>query len=154
MSHAMDPVRHHIVVEAPQERAFRVFTEGMNLWWPRTHKIGKAALKTAVLELKADGRWYEIDDDGSQCQWGKVLVWEPPRRLVLAWQINGQWQYDPKLVTEVEITFKAEGPQRTRVELEHRNLDRFGEAAEMIRKAFDAPDGWPGTLRDFAKAAA
>jgi uncharacterized protein YndB with AHSA1/START domain len=154
MSHAMEPVRHHIVVEAPQERAFRVFTEGMNSWWPRTHKIGKAALKTAVLELKADGRWYEIDEDGSQCQWGKVLVWEPPRRLVLAWQINGQWQYDPKLVTEVEITFKAEGPQRTLVELEHRNLDRFGEAAEMIRKAFDSPDGWPGTLRDFAKAAA
>jgi uncharacterized protein YndB with AHSA1/START domain len=154
MSQTMQPIRHHIVVEAPQERAFRVFTEGMNTWWPRAHKIGKAALKTAVLEQKINGRWYEIDDDGSQCEWGKVLVWEPPERLVLAWQINGQWQYDPKLVTEVEVVFKAEGPRRTRVELEHRNLDRFGEAAEMIRKTFDSPDGWPGTLRDFAKATA
>jgi hypothetical protein len=73
---------------------------------------------------------------------------------VLAWQITGQWQYDPALLTEVEIVFKAEGPQRTRVELEHRNMDRFGEAAEMVRKTFDASGGWPGTLRDFGKAAA
>jgi uncharacterized protein YndB with AHSA1/START domain len=154
MSQAMEPVRHHIVVEAAQETAFRVFTEGMNTWWPRAHKIGKAALKTAVLEPKVNGRWYEIGEDGSQCEWGKVLAWEPPKRLLLAWQINGQWQYDPKLVTEVEIAFKAEGAQRTRVELEHRNLDRFGDAAEMVRKAFDAPDGWAGSLRDFAKAVA
>jgi hypothetical protein len=151
----MQPVRHHIVVEAAQEHAFRVFTEGMNTWWPRTHKIGKGALKTAVLEQKISGRWYEIDEDGSHCEWGKVLVWEPPKRLVLAWQITGQWQYDPTLLTEVEIVFKAEGPQRTRVELEHRNMDRFGEAAEMVRKAFDTPGGgWHGALRDFAKAAA
>jgi uncharacterized protein YndB with AHSA1/START domain len=148
----MEPVRYEVVVEAPQEKAFRVFTEGMNNWWSRTHKIGKGALKTAVLEPRVNGRWYEIDDDGSQCEWGKVLVWEPPRRLVLAWQINGQWQFDPELVTEVEVVFRAEGPGRTRVELEHRNLDRFGAAAEAIRKAFSAPDGWPGLLGNFGKS--
>ena len=98
-----DAVRRQIVVEASPARAFAAFTEQLDAWWPRTHKIGKAPMKRAVMETKAGGRWFEIDDDGSECNWGKVLAWEPPRRLVLAWQINGRWQYDANLVTEVVV---------------------------------------------------
>ena len=144
-------VRKQITVEALPEHAFRVFTEQLDRWWPRGHHIGKSALKTAVLEPRAGGRWYEVGEDGSECDWGRVLVWDPPRRLVLAWQINGQWQFDPNLVTEVEAVFVADGAGRTRVELEHRNLDRFGEFAEPVAKAFDSDDGWFGILKQFAK---
>jgi uncharacterized protein YndB with AHSA1/START domain len=151
---AVEAVRKEIVVEAPQERAFRVFTEGLDRWWPRAHHIGKAELKEAVLEPRAGGRWYERGIDGSECLWGKVLVYEPPRRLVLAWQLNAQWQYDETLSTEVEVRFTAEGPRRTRVELEHRDLERFGSQMDAVRKAFESPDGWTGILAEYAKRAA
>lgn len=150
---SVEVVRKEIVVEAPLEHAFRTFTEGMDRWWPRAHHIGKAELKEAVLELRAGGRWYERGVDGSECLWGKVLVYELPRRLVLAWQINGQWQYDETLLTEVEVRFTSEGPRRTRVELEHRHLERFGEHADAVRKAFDSTNGWPGLLAAFEKIA-
>jgi uncharacterized protein YndB with AHSA1/START domain len=91
--------------------------------------------------------------DGSQCEWGKVLVWDPPRRLVLAWQINGQWQYDPAFVTEVEVKFTADGPTHTLLEFTHRNLDRFGADGEAIRQAFESPKGWAGILERFARLA-
>lgn len=149
---AVTAVRKELVVEAPQERAFRVFTEGINRWWPRAHHIGKAELKEAVLEPRAGGRWYERGVDGSECLWGKVLVYEPPRRLVLAWQINAQWQYDETFSTEVEVRFTSEGPKRTRVELEHRDLERFGEQQEQSRKAFES--GWGDILAEFQKVAA
>jgi len=142
-----------VTVNASVEKAFRVFTEGFDGWWPRTHKIGGADLKQAVLEGSEGGRWYEIDTDGSECEWGRVLAWEPPHRLVLSWQITGTWQYDPNLLTEVEVRFVADGPDRTRVDLEHRNLDRFGETQEEVRVAFDSPGGWPGLLAAFAEAA-
>ena len=144
MTPTVAPIRKQIVVEAPQERAFRVFTENMDAWWPRDHKIGAAALKEAVLELRANGRWFEKGEDGSECDWGKVLVWEPPRKLVLAWQINGAWQYDAGFVTELEVTFTPEGAKRTVVELEHRNLERFGEAAPHTRDMME--QGWVDTL--------
>jgi uncharacterized protein YndB with AHSA1/START domain len=147
-------VRKEIVVEAPQERAFRVFTEGIGRWWPKEHHIGKADMQDSVLEPRVGGRWYERGVDGSECQWGKVLVYEPPRRLVLAWQINGQWQYDANFSTEVEVRFTSEGPKRTRVELEHRDLERFGEQQEAIRKAFESGGGWTGILGLYAQSAA
>ncbi len=150
----VSPVRKQIVVEAPQERAFRVFTEKLASWWPPEYHIGKAAMKAAVLEPKADGRWYKVGEDGAQCDWGKVLVWEPPSRLVLAWQIDGQWQYNRSLVTEVEVKFIADGPRRTRVELEHRNLDRLGDAADEMARQYDSPTGWSGILERFARVAA
>lgn len=143
------PVRKSVVVSAPPERAFEVFTAGIGRWWLKTHKIGAAPMKEAVLEPRAGGRWYERGEDGSECDWGKVLVWEPPRRLVLAWQIDAQWKFDPELVTEVEVTFAAAPGAGTRVELEHRNLERFGERAEAIRGQVD--NGWPGLLENFAK---
>jgi uncharacterized protein YndB with AHSA1/START domain len=138
------PIRKQIVVEAPQERAFRVFTDNIDAWWPREHHIGQAALKEAVLEPRANGRWYEKGEDGSECEWGKVLVWEPPRRLVLAWQIDGAWKYDADFVTELEVTFTPDGAKRTVVELEHRNLERFGEGAPHTRDMMEK--GWLDTL--------
>ncbi len=151
--HAVEAVRKEIVVEAPQERAFRVFTEGVDKWWPRAHRIGKVDMAAAVLEPRAGGRWYERGTDGSECNWGKVLVYDPPRRLVLAWQINAMWQYDENFITEVEVRFTAEGPKRTRVELEHRDLERFGPGKDQARAAFDGPQGWPGLLTAFAQSA-
>ncbi|PTL86008.1 ATPase [Vitiosangium sp. GDMCC 1.1324] len=147
-------VKKEIVVEAPQERAFRVFTEGIGRWWPREHHIGKAELKEVVLEPRVGGRWFERGVDGSECLWGKVLVYEPPRRVVLAWQINAQWQYDETFSTEVEVLFSPEGPKRTRVELEHRDLERFGDQQETIRKAFESGGGWAGILAEYQKLAA
>ncbi|MFI6360703.1 SRPBCC family protein [Streptomyces sp. NPDC050743] len=147
-------VRKSVTVHAPIEKAFTVFTQGLDSWWPRGHKIGQGQLKEAVLEGREGGRWYEIDADGSECEWGRVLTWKPPTLLVLAWQIDAAWRFDPQLITEVEIRFVPEGPHRTRVELEHRDLDRFGEAQGEVRAAFDSPGGWPGLLDAFAQAAA
>jgi uncharacterized protein YndB with AHSA1/START domain len=147
-------VRHSITIAASQERAFTVFTRDLDRWWPRSHKIGPAELEEALLEGHEGGRWYERDVDGSECEWGKVLVWEPPSRLVLAWQISGEWAYDEDLMTEIEVSFVAEGPSRTRVELEHRGLDAYGERAGEMRDTFDSPGGWPGLLERFREAVA
>jgi uncharacterized protein YndB with AHSA1/START domain len=114
-------------VKAPQDVAWRMFTERMGIWWPlATHKIGKAKAVGVVIEPRVGGRWYERGDDGSTCDWGRVLSWEPHSRLVLSWEISADWQYDPKLKTEVEVRFIPEGKDGTRVELEHRHLDRYG----------------------------
>jgi uncharacterized protein YndB with AHSA1/START domain len=145
-------VRHTITVAAPQQRAFTMFTEGIDKWWPRTHKIGGAALAEAVLEPRVGGRWYERDVDGAECDWGRVLVWEPPARVVLAWQVSGEWAYDGDLLTEVEVSFLSTGPNETRVELEHRRLDAYGERAEEMRDTFDRPNAWRGILEEFARA--
>ena len=135
----MMTIRKQLTVEAPLDRAFRVFTANMGAWWPKDHHIGKAALKDCVIE------------DGSECEWGKVLEWEPPRRLVLAWQLDEGFKYDPKLVTEVEVTFTLLGPMLTRVDFEHRNLERFGEAAERLRGAMGT--GWGQILESYRHTA-
>jgi len=143
----MMSIRKQLTVEAPLDRAFRVFTANMGAWWPKEHHIGKAALKDCVIEPKVNGRWYERGEDGSECEWGKVLEWDPPRRLVLAWQLNEGFQYDPALVTEVEVTFTLLAPKQTRVDFEHRNLERFGEAAERLRGLMG--DGWGQILESY-----
>jgi uncharacterized protein YndB with AHSA1/START domain len=150
---SIEPVRKHVVVATSPERAFRVFTEEIDTWWPREHHIGTSPLKRAVLEPRPGGRWYAVCEDGSVCDTGKVLTWDPPKRLVLGWQITGQWQHDPNFLTEVEVTFTAEGPKRTRVELEHRNLERYGIGAPELRKSINAPHGWERLLRCFADGA-
>jgi uncharacterized protein YndB with AHSA1/START domain len=149
----IDPVLREVLVETSQARAFEVFTAGIDRWWPREHHIGKSPLARAVLEPGVGGRWYSICEDGTECDVGKVLVWDPPRRLVLAWQITARWQHDPSFLTEVEVVFTAEGPKRTRVALEHRNLERFGEHAEAIRKSIGADTGWGRILESFAASA-
>ncbi|HUE39063.1 MAG TPA: SRPBCC family protein [Candidatus Binatia bacterium] len=147
----MMSIRKQLTVEAPLDRAFRVFTANMGAWWPKEHHIGKAALKDCVIEPKVNGRWYERGEDGSECEWGKVLEWDPPRRLVLAWQLNEGFQYDPALVTEVEVTFTLLGPKQTRVDFEHRNLERFGEAAERLRGLMG--EGWGQILESYKQTA-
>jgi uncharacterized protein YndB with AHSA1/START domain len=146
-------VRHSITVAASQEKAFAVFTEGFDRWWPRSHKIGPEALEQAVLEGREGGRWYERDTDGSECEWGKVLVWEPPSRLVLAWQITGEWAYDADFLTEVEVTFVPDGPNRTVVEVQHRGLEAYGDQEDEMRRQFNSPGGWSSLLEAFAEAA-
>ena len=145
------PVRKTLMVKASAARAFEVFTEGFGRWWPATHSIGAAPQKAVVLEPGVGGRWYEIGEDGSQCDWGRVLSWEPPSRLVLAWQIGPDFRFDPDLVTEVEVRFFDEGPQTTRVEFEHRHLERMGERAASARESLNG--GWAGLLDLYVGAA-
>jgi uncharacterized protein YndB with AHSA1/START domain len=143
-------IRRSITVAASQERAFAVFTEGQSAWWPRTHHIGDRPMVEAVIEPRAGGRWYERAADGTECDWGHVRAWDPPRRLLLVWQITGEWAYDDALDTELEVRFVAEGDRRTRVELEHRQLDRYDE---RTRSTLESPGGWSGVLERFAAAA-
>jgi uncharacterized protein YndB with AHSA1/START domain len=148
------PVRKELVVAATAARAFQVFTDGIDRWWPRQHHIGSSPLKREVLEPGVGGRWYGLSEDGTECDAGKVLVWDPPRRLVLAWQITSDWKFDPTFTTEVEVTFSAEGPKTTRVILEHRDLHRYGLAGPAYRKAIDSPEaGWGFILQRFADEA-
>ena len=147
------PVRRSIHVDVPRERAFEVFTAGIGRWWPKTHHIGAADIDTLVIEPREGGRWFERDVDGSECEVGKVLVWDPPARLVLAWQLTPEFRYDPNLITEVEVQFIAEGANSTRVELEHRNLERFGDRVDAMRAKIDGPGGWGDLLQLFAQSA-
>jgi uncharacterized protein YndB with AHSA1/START domain len=142
-------------VQAPIEIAWRVFTEQLGTWWPlENYKIGKAKAVDAVIEPRVGGRWYERGEDGSTCDWGTVLTWEPPARLVLSWDITADWQYDPKLKTEIELRFVAEGKSVTRVELEHRRLDRFGARRDEMRRIFDTEGDWGRVLEMFGRVAA
>jgi uncharacterized protein YndB with AHSA1/START domain len=148
-------VRKVVSVQAPQAVAWRVFTEKMGAWWPlASYKIGKANAVDAVIEPHVGGRWYERSDDGSMCQWGSVLAWEPHSRLVLSWDISADWQYDPTLKTEIEVRFSAEGSDGTRVELEHRHLDRYGARRDEMRAIFDTEGDWGRVLEAFARVAA
>ena len=146
------PVRKSIFVGAPQERAFEVFTAGIGRWWPKSHKIGPAELDGPVIEPRKGGRWYELDVDGTECEIGKVAVWEPPSRLVLIWQLTPEFTYDPDLITEVEVLFTPEAGG-TRVDLEHRDLERLGEKADAMRETVSGPGGWPALLELFAQEA-
>ena len=147
------PVRKTLMVEAPAEHCFDVFTAGFSRWWPRSHHIGASEMKGGVIEPRAGGRWYEIGEDGSECQWGDVLVWEPPSRLVLAWRLGADFTYDPALLTEVEVTFTPAGGDRTRVDLEHRLIENMGERAAEARESVDSPGGWGSILAAFADIA-
>jgi uncharacterized protein YndB with AHSA1/START domain len=144
------PVKKTVLVKASPERAFAVFTARFDAWWPKSHHIGKAPMKEAVIEPRSGGRWYEKGDDGSECNWGKVLAWEPPSRLILSWHINGKFEFDESVKSEVEVRFIAEGPNATRVELEHRIESHD---ADVMRAGVDAPNGWTAILEAYGKAA-
>jgi uncharacterized protein YndB with AHSA1/START domain len=147
-------LRKVVSVQAPPAVAWRVFTAEMGTWWPLdTHKIGTAKAVDAVIEPRVGGRWYERGEDGSTCDWGRVLSWEPPTRLVLSWEITADWQHDPDLKTEVEVRFIAEGKNRTRLELEHRHLELYGARRDEMRGIFDSEGGWKGLLDAFAARA-
>jgi len=146
-------VRTSIVVDAPQQLAFDVFTQDMGGWWPPDHHILEGELAEMVFELRAGGRIYDVGVDGSECQWARVLAFEPPGRVVISWDITTEWKLEPDLArtSEVEVRFVAEGPERTRVELEHRHLDRHGEGWQNMRGAVGSPGGWQGGLQRFAE---
>jgi len=146
-------VRTAIVVDAPQQLAFDVFTQDMGGWWPPDHHILEGELAEMVFELRAGGRIYDVGVDGSECQWARVLAFEPPGRVVISWDITTEWQLETDLArtSEVEVRFVAEGPERTRVELEHRHLDRHGEGWQNMRGAVGSPGGWQGGLQRFAE---
>jgi uncharacterized protein YndB with AHSA1/START domain len=145
------PVRHAVSVPAAPTRAFQIFTTHFDAWWPRGHHIGKADLYQVIIEPKVGGRWYEIGVDGSECEWGTVLVWDAPSRLVVTWQLNGRWEYDPdrSRASEVEVTFHAVDDQTTKVTIEHRHIERM-VAAEDARRGVDSDGGWRGIIQNFA----
>ncbi len=149
------PVRKSITVRTSPDHAFRVFTEEIDSWWPRTHHIGKAPLKKEVIEGRAGGRCYSEHADGTECDWGTILVWEPPHRFVMAWQVNAAWQYEPDLAksSEVEVRFTPEADGSTRVDLEHRNFERAGAGGEAMRTSVDSPGGWTQILSLFEERA-
>jgi len=147
------PVRKTVRVNAAAAHAFETFASGIGRWWPATHTIGTSPVRDVVIEPRAGGRWYERGQDGSECDWGVVLAWEPPGRLLLGWQLDAEFRRNPATATEVELRFIAESPTVTRVELEHRGLERLGESAEILRGKIDAPGGWTGVLERYRAAA-
>jgi uncharacterized protein YndB with AHSA1/START domain len=146
-------VRQSVVVNAAPERAFEVFTARMASWWPlATHALGPQPVVDAVVEPRAGGRWYERSADGSECDWGRVLAWEPPHRVVLSWELNADYAPDPTIRTEVEVRFIADREGATRVELEHRRLEAYGARTDEMRGSFGSEGGWPGLLHRLAQA--
>jgi uncharacterized protein YndB with AHSA1/START domain len=146
-------VRTSITVNAPIERAFSVFTDGIGTWWSPDHHILRGELAEMVFEPRVGGHVYDRGVDGSECHWARVLVYEPPDRVVLSWDISLEWQIetDHEKTSEVEVRFTALSTDRTLVELEHRHIDRHGDGWEQMRDAVGSPDGW--SLRRFGEAA-
>jgi uncharacterized protein YndB with AHSA1/START domain len=142
------PVRRSVRVQATQSRAFEVFTARFGAWWPKSHHIAPAEMKDVIIEPRRGGRWYEKGVDDSECVWGRVLVWEPPVRIVLSWRLNGKFHLDDEMESEVEVRFIPDGADGTRVELEHRIT---AVDAEEIVKQVSAPGGW-GTLLELYAA--
>jgi len=145
-------VQTSIVVDAPTDRAFTVFTEGIGTWWPPDHHLLTAELAEMVFEPRVGGYIYDKGVDGSECRWARVLAYEPPNRVVFSWNINVSWELETDLTkaSEVEIRFVEEGPDRTRVELEHRHLDRHGDGWEAMRDAVGSSNGWGFIVERFA----
>ena len=146
-------VRHSIVVDAPLEVAFSVFTEDFDSIKPRDHNMLDVDIAESVFEPRVGGHIYDRGVDGSECRWARVLAYEPPDRVVFSWDISPMWQIEADLdkTSEVEVRFIAESPERTRVELEHRNLDRHGDGWEGMREGVGGDQGWPLYLRRFAE---
>ena len=144
-------VRKTLEIRASREKAFQVFTDGINRWWPKTHTVGETPLKQAVVEPRLGGRWYGLSEGGVEDLWGHVLAWEPPARLVLSWQINGQFKPDLSVHTEVELRFSDLGGGLTRVDLEHRGLENLGAGGDEARLRMDG--GWSLILSGFQASA-
>ena len=149
-------IRHQVVVEAPIERAFSVFTEDFGSFKPREHNMLEVDIAETVFEPREGGHVFDRGVDGSECRWARVLAYDPPDRVVISWDISPRWQIeaDPEKTSEVEVRFIAEAPDRTRVELEHRKLDRHGEGWQGVREGVDSEGGWPLYLRRFAEVVA
>lgn len=149
-------VRCEIDVAVPVERAFAVFTERFDVIKPREHNMLAVPIAETVFETRVGGAVYDRGEDGSVCRWARVLAFEPPHRFVISWDITPQWRVetDPQRCSEVEVRFVAEGPDHTRVELEHRHLDRHGDGWESERAGVASEGGWPLYLKRFAEQTA
>jgi hypothetical protein len=147
-------VRFSISVAVDVEHAFRVFTEQMGSWWPPEHHLNAAPMAAAILEPRVGGRWYELGIDGSECEWGVVLAWDPPRHVAVSWHLDGDFRYDSTVErsSRVDVRFREQEDGTTRVELEHSGLDHHGPTWRRLRDAVSEPDGWPLHLRRFALA--
>ena len=145
---SIEPVRHSIEVTCAPPRAFALFTVNMGKWWPGGRTPAANPAVDVVVEPEVGGRWYEVDAQGHETQWGKVVAYDAPDRLILGWQLGRDFRYEPDLLTEVEIRFTATASGGTRVTLEHRDLERFGDYALERRAQVDG--GWPSRLADFA----
>jgi uncharacterized protein YndB with AHSA1/START domain len=145
-------VRSSVVVDAPIDRAFAVFTEEMATWWPPEHHLLEADLGEMVFEPRVGGHIYDRGTDGSECRWARVLAYDPPMRLVFSWDIALDWKVerDPAKTSEVEVQFREIGDGRTRVELEHRHLERHGEGWQQMHEAVGSPDGWQRGMDRFS----
>lgn len=151
-----EPVRKSIRVRANAVRAFKVFTEGLDSWWPKTHHIGSSAMTRAVMEGRLGGRCYSEQVDGTECDWGRITVWEPPSRFVMAWLIRldgAAWlpELDPAVCSEVEVIFTPQPDGSTLVELEHRNFERMLAGGAMMRASVNQEGGWGGLMLLFQK---
>lgn len=148
-------VRKTVTVNAPQALAFEVFTARIEAWWPMaSHHIGEAACAAVVMEPRAGGRWYERGVNGVECDWGRVIAWNPPEHVQLDWQLTAQWAFDPDFHTDIEVRFVAVDARTTRVELAHRGLEAFGTLAGQMHETFSSPQGWGGMLEHYAAVAA
>jgi Activator of Hsp90 ATPase homolog 1-like protein len=144
------PIRRKFAVSASPERAFADFFGRMNDWSPREHSLSGGLRSLLVIEPFAGGRWYEVGENGQECDWGRVVEWDPPRRALLLWQISSAFAYDPTVKTEVEVTFDPKDASRTIVMFEHRALESLGGDVEVGRAALDSDEGWGGALRAYA----
>ena len=146
------PVRKSVRVQAPIAHAFEVFTSGLSRWWPHNHGIGKKPIKKVLMEPRLGGRWLEIAEDGTETSVATIILWEPPNRFVMVWQVNAQWKPDLAMKSEVDVRFTADGTDATAVELLHHKFETMGpEAGASLRK--DVDGGWPGLMERYAQEA-
>jgi uncharacterized protein YndB with AHSA1/START domain len=150
----VEPIKRTFAVPAPPERAFAVFTDGFASWYPAEYTWSAEALETIGIEPREGGMCFERGPHGFRCDWGRVLAWEPPGRLVLAWHVGPRRepQPDPSHASEIEVRFEAEEPSATRVEFEHRDFARHGDGADEYRAAMDSEQGWDYILGRFSVA--
>ncbi|GLH77879.1 ATPase [Bradyrhizobium sp. SSBR45G] len=146
------PVEKQVLVRAPIDHAFAVFTSGLTRWWPHTHGVGGKPIARVLLEPKLGGRWLEVAEDGTQTVVATITLWEPPQRFVMLWQVDARWKPDAAMRSEVDVRFFAEGEEATRVELVHHKFETMGaEAGASMRR--DVDGGWPGLLQRFTAEA-
>lgn len=147
-------IRHSVTVPISAERAFDVFTAGIGAWWPHAYTWSGDVLERIGIEPREGGMCFEIGPHGFRCDWGRVLVWKPPQRIVFLWQISPRRvpEPNPEKASEVEVRFTAEGPARARVDLEHRHFEKHGEEAALYREGMDSPQGWAYILARYAAA--
>ena len=151
MATEVQPIRKSVVVNAPVDRAFALFVDRFDVIKPREHNLLAVPIAKTVFEPRIGGHIYDVGTDGSECRWARVLAYEPPNRVVFSWDIGPTWQLESDLAktSEVEVRFIADSPMRTRVELEHRHLERHGEGWRSVADGVDGDAGWPLYLRRY-----